>query len=476
MSASVVWFREDLRLGDHPALAAAIARGAPLQLVYVLDSDRPRAPGGASLWWLHHSLAALATAVTERGGRLVLRRGDSRECLRQVVEESGADALFFSRGYNPEDAVLERELKDWGDGSGVTVRRYPGRLLFEPEKIRTQGGAPFKVFTPFWKACLAEPAPPPPIPAPARLLTGKPLASVSLDEFRLLPTKPDWADGLRAAWTPGEEAAHERLQDFLDGAAANYSVLRDTPGAPGTSRLSPHLHFGEISPRQIWHAASSRRTSGQEKGIDSFLREVGWREFCHHLLVLFPELPDSPFRPEFADFPWLDNAGHLRAWQRGRTGVPIVDAGMRELWQTGWMHNRVRMVVASYLVKNLLIPWQRGEAWFWDTLVDADLANNSAGWQWVAGSGADAAPYFRIFNPVRQGERFDVNGRYVRRWVPEVAKLPDAYVHRPWEAPQSILDAAGMALGRDYPEPLVDLSTTRTRALAAYEKIGKSRA
>lgn len=475
MATTVVWLREDLRLTDHPALAAAIGRDGPVVLAYVLDSSRPFSPGGASAWWLHHSLAALGEAVSRRGGQLVLRQGDTEACLRDIVEDSGADALYFSRGYSSDDALIERQLKEWGDGAGIAIRRYPGRLLFEPEKIRNKSGDPFKVFTPFWKAFLAAPPPVPPVEAPVRLPAAKRLASVSLDEFQLLPTKPDWASGLRAAWVPGEDAAHERLEAFLDESAADYASLRDTPGMPGTSRLSPYLHFGEISPRQIWHAASSRRVSGREKGIDAFLRELGWRDFCHHLLVLFPELPAEPFRPEFAQFPWLDNPQHLRAWQRGQTGVPIVDAGMRELWETGWMHNRVRMIAASYLVKNLLIPWQQGEAWFWDTLVDADLANNSAGWQWVAGSGADAAPYFRIFNPVRQGERFDGDGSYVRRWIPELAKLPDALLHKPWEASATVLEEAGVTLGLDYPEPLVDLSATRGRALGAYDKIRKNR-
>ena len=382
-------------------------------------------------------------------------------------------ALLFSRSYNPGDELLEQRLKQWGDKSGISVRRFPGRLLFEPEQIRNKSGGPFKVFTPFWKACLVQPAPAAPLAAPESLAGAKQLPSAALNELKLLPTRPDWAGGLREYWKPGEAAAHERLEKFLDEAAADYAAMRDSPGAPGTSRLSPYLHYGEISPRQIWHAASSRRAAGKEKGIDAFLREVGWREFCHHLLVLFPDFPERPFRPEFADFPWLDNPEHLAAWQRGQTGVPIVDAGMRELWHTGWMHNRVRMIVASFLVKNLLIPWQQGEAWFWDTLVDADLANNSAGWQWVAGSGADAAPYFRIFNPIRQGERFDAEGEYVRRWVPEVGGLPDAYIQKPWEAPEFVLKQAGLTLGRDYPKPLVDLATTRNRALEAYEEIRK---
>ena len=477
---TIHWFRHDLRLADHPALSAAVARDAAIVPVYVLDDDGDGdwALGGASRWWLHHALAALGQGLEACGSRLVLRRGATVAALLKLAEETGAATISFTRGYDPASRRLEATLQTECKRAGLDLKRYSGALLFEPEAIRTKTGDPFRVFTPFWKACQDAPPPRPSLPAPERLgRHARGPASDSLASWSLLPLKPDWAGGMRATWVPGEAGAVERLSDFLDEAVANYASDRDLPGKPGTSRLSPYLHFGNISPRQCWHSArlAAGMNPAKSTGAATFLREIGWREFSAHLLYHYPHLADTPFRPDFAVFPWSDdkaaNSRNLKAWQRGRTGYPIVDAGMRELWQTGWMHNRVRMIVASLLCKHMLIPWQDGARWFWDTLVDADVASNQASWQWVAGSGADAAPYFRIFNPVLQGAKFDPAGDYVRRYVPELAKLPPAHIHRPWEAPPAVLAAAGVTLGKNYPRPIVDHAEGRARALAAYARM-----
>jgi deoxyribodipyrimidine photo-lyase len=358
---------------------------------------------------------------------------------------------------------------------GLEVQSFNSALLFEPWTVANQEGKPFQVFTPFWRHCLGlnEPAPPQPapdaLPGPARRPKSEPLAA-----FELEP-KIDWAAGLRAAWQPGEAGAQAALRCFLEAAFTGYAQQRNRPDLPGTSRLSPHLHFGEIGPRQVWHglkAWAARRGMADAAWRGSqFLAEVGWREFAHHLLFHFPHTPTEPLRPEFARFPWRRHPEGLRAWQRGRTGYPIVDAGMRELWATGWMHNRVRMITASFLVKDLLVDWREGARWFWDTLVDADLASNTLGWQWTAGCGADAAPYFRIFNPVSQGEKFDPQGDYVRRWAPELAGLPAEWIHQPWAAPPEVLARAGVELGRHYPAPVVNHAIAREVALEAWAKI-----
>ncbi|GHD51742.1 deoxyribodipyrimidine photo-lyase [Thalassobaculum fulvum] len=470
---TLLWFRQDLRLTDNPALTAAVAAGRPLIPVFVLDdADAGHwATGGAARWWLHHSLEALAEAMGTRGGSLVLRRGPASEVIGRLVEETGAAAVFWNRRYEPWATRRDAEIKADLKRRGVEARSFNSALLCEPWQIETRTGGPYKVFTPFWKALraaveTATPTPPPErLPTPARMPTGDALA-----DWALTPRGPDWAGGLRAAWLPGENAALRRLDGFLDEAVLDYARKRDLPAEPATSRLSPHLHFGELGPRQAWHAALSRHEPGR---TDKFLSELAWREFAHHLLHHFPDLPDRPLRPEFAGFPWVDDPQGLRAWQQGRTGYPIVDAGLRELWQTGWMHNRVRMIVASFLIKDLLIPWQAGEAWFWDTLVDADLANNAASWQWVAGCGADAAPFFRVFNPSLQGVKFDPDGAYVRRWVPELARLPAAAIHSPWAARPLDLADAGIRLGRDYPGPIVDHAAARDRALAAFKALRK---
>lgn len=472
----IVWFRNDLRVADHPALSAAAATGAPVVALYVLDdvSAGRWVYGAASRWWLHGSLEALGRDVATLGGRLVLRRGAALEVVPALAAEIGAEAVYCSRAYEPWAAALERDLNARLEPRGVALRRFAGRLLHEPEAIRTQSGEPYRVYTPFWRAVLAAGQPRRPLPTPSRLAPlAKMPASERLADWRLTPSKPDWAGGLRAAWMPGEAGARRRLETFLDRHIARYHEQRDVPSIEATSRLSPHLAFGEISPASVWHAARAleAREPALARGVEVFLKELAWREFSAHLLFHFPELPERPFRAEFAEFPWRRDSKALAAWQRGQTGYPIVDAGMRELWATGYMHNRVRMVVASFLVKHLLIPWQEGEAWFWDTLVDADLANNAASWQWVAGSGADAAPYFRIFNPVTQGTKFDAEGRYVRRWVGELARLPDGVIHAPWEAPQEVLAAAGVRLGETYPAPIVDHKAARERALDGYDVV-----
>ncbi len=464
----ILWFRRDLRLTDNPALAAAVASGRPIVPIYILD-ETPGAPliGGASRWWLHHSLAALARDLAARGATLVLRRGLAAAVLDELIATTGAGAVYWNRCYDPEAVSCDTALKAALAARGLEARSFNAALLFEPQAIATTAGEPYRVFTQFWKTCLHAPEPAAPVAAPSRLEPRRgAMTSDSLETWRLLPRAPDWSVGLRTAWTPGEDSALRRLDAFLDQALGVYATARDLPDRQGTSRLSPHLHFGEIGPRQVWHAARIRAGSGA--GVDRFLAELGWREFSHHQLFHFPHLATRSLRPEFERFPWARDEHLLRAWQRGRTGYPIVDAGMRELWQTGWMHNRVRMIVASFLVKDLLQPWTDGAAWFWDTLVDADLANNAAGWQWVAGCGADAAPYFRVFNPVLQGEKFDPAGDYVRRFVPELGRLPPAWIHKPFQAPPDVLAAAGIVIGESYPRPLVDHGAARARALAAF--------
>lgn len=476
---TIVWFRRDLRLTDNPALAAAVDAGSAVVPLFILDEDSPGAwaPGGASRWWLHESLAALRRALGEQGLELVLRRGAPAAILDDLARETGARAVHWNRCYEPYAIARDKAVKAGLADRGLEVRSFAASLLHEPWTVTTRSGGPYKVFTPFWKALRAQGDPDAPLPAPTHLKPGAAAQTDDLDAWGLLPHRPDWAGGLRDTWSPGEAGAQERLADFLERAVTAYPDDRNRPDRPGTSRLSPHLAWGEISPRQIWHRVRDRlRAAGDsaaERGCWSFLRELGWRDFSYHLLYHWPDFPERTWQPGFAAFPWRDDEAGYRAWCRGRTGYPAVDAAMRELWHSGWMHNRMRMVAASFLVKHLLIPWQRGEAWFWDTLADADLANNSASWQWVAGCGADAAPYFRIFNPVAQGETHDPDGAYVRRWVPELARLPGKYLNKPWEAPPEILRDSGVKLGETYPKPLVDHKMARDRALGAYAEIKK---
>ena len=476
---TIVWFRRDLRLTDNPALAAAVDAGGAVVPLFILDEDSPGAwaPGGASRWWLHESLAALRQALGEQGLELVLRRGVPAAILDDLARETGARAVHWNRCYEPYAIARDKAVKAGLADRGLEVRSFAASLLREPWTVITRSGGPYKVFTPFWKALRDQGDPDAPLPAPTHAKPGAPARTDDLDAWGLLPHGPDWAGGLRDTWSPGEAGAQERLADFLERAVTAYPDDRNRPDRPGTSRLSPHLAWGEISPRQIWHRVRDRlRAAGDgaaERGCWSFLRELGWRDFSYHLLYHWPDFPERTWQPGFAAFPWRDDEAGYRAWCRGRTGYPAVDAAMRELWHSGWMHNRMRMVAASFLVKHLLIPWQRGEAWFWDTLADADLANNSASWQWVAGCGADAAPYFRIFNPVAQGETHDPDGAYVRRWVPELARLPGKYLNKPWEAPPEILRDSDVKLGETYPKPLVDHKMARDRALGAYAEIKK---
>ena len=459
-SSTLVWLRNDLRIADNPALAAALKHDAPVHAVYVLETDRGLRPlGGAAKVWLHESLAALNGALAERGVRLSYREGESRTVLPEIVRETGAERVYWNRRYDPAGRSHDAALKSALKSDGLAVESFNGSLLIEPWDIATKQGTPYGVFTPFWKALKDKPTPEP----IGRIEKHAAIAAPALD----LDAPPFWADGIVQRWAIGEKAAKTVLADFLDDLLADYPTDRDLPRKRATSEMSPHLRFGEIGPRQIWFAVRHLIDSkpSMASAGEKFLSEVAWREFSYHLLYHRDDIASHSMQERFDDIEWRADAKALHAWQKGQTGIPIVDAGMRQLWQTGWMHNRVRMLTASLLTKNLLIDWRTGENWFWDTLVDADPANNPASWQWVAGSGADAAPYFRIFNPVTQGEKFDPGGDYVREWVPELKGMPDKWVHKPWLADAATLDKAGLKLGVTYPEPIVDLKSSRERAL-----------
>ena len=464
----IVWFRNDLRLSDNPALAAAAGKG-PVLPVYILDDDTPGefAPGAASRWWLHHSLTRLDEALD---GRLIILQGDAEKLIPELAADVDAAGVYWNRGYEPWQIPRDRSIKSTLQDSDYKAKSFGGSLLFEPQSVTKADGTPYRVFTPFYrKGCLENmPAPREPLEAPDLEFADAKIDCVTVDELELLP-EIEWYDGIAEEWTPGEDGAKERLKTFMSDGIQHYKEGRNRPDEPYVSRLSPHLHFGELSPNQAWYAAGESGAS--DKDIDHFRSELGWREFSYYLLYHFPDLPRTNFQKKFDRFPWREDEKSLRAWQKGRTGYPIVDAGMRELWQTGYMHNRVRMIVGSFLVKNLLIHWHHGEDWFWDTLVDADLANNSASWQWIAGCGADAAPYFRIFNPVTQSGKFDPDGDYIRRFVPELADVPAKHIHEPWAAPDDVLEAAGVTLDETYPSPIVDLKETRERALAAFKSL-----
>lgn len=467
----LVWLRDDLRLDDHVAITKAAQRG-PVLPVFVWDQGVTRPAGAASRWWLHHSLSRLAQAIKDQGGQLVFQSGATVAELRRLAKQVNAAGLYFSRHYEPEQIQLEAQIHQ-ELGGALELKRYGGRLLREPEQLANQSGKPYRVFTPFWRALQRQMLDDPPAPiqsVPDWFAPGT--STLDLDALGLLPSL-SWADEWSNLWEPGEAGAAARLGAFLDTPINQYDHNRNRPDLPGTSRLSAHLHFGEVSPSQVWRRVRFEMDAGSVSEAQgwAFLREIGWREFSNHLLFHFPGFPTENHRPQFDHFPWRDDAVGLAAWQRGKTGFPIVDAGMRELWQTGWMHNRVRMIVGSFLVKDLMIDWRQGESWFWDTLVDADLANNASGWQWISGSGADAAPFFRIFNPMTQGEKFDPQGRYIRRWVPELERMPDKWLNRPWEAPSALLAEAGVRLGVDYPHPIVDHAAARKAALAAFKTL-----
>lgn len=469
----LLWFRLDLRLKDNPALSAAVRSKTPVVPIFIWAPEEENSwpPGAASRWWLHQSLSDLERELLRIGSRLIFRKGPTEDAIRKLLRETHASSVFWNRRYEPATRERDGKLKQKLLAQGIQVQSFNSALLFEPWTILNRTGQPFQVFSAFWKTCLNQPEPAEAEAAPKQLKAPSNWPdSLALIEFEL-ESKINWAAGIRAAWTPGEMGATRELKRFLSGGFERYASERNIPSKTGTSCLSPHLHFGEISPREIWHAVFARRNSENAQSIDSYLREVGWREFAYHLVFHFPFTTNEPLRREFKRFPWRTDRALLKAWQRGKTGYPLVDAGMRELWATGWMHNRVRLVVASFLTKHLRIRWEEGAYWFWDTLVDADLANNTLGWQWTAGCGADAAPYFRIFNPVLQSEKFDPDGEYIRKWVPELASVPVPWIHKPWLAPELTLAEADVQLGSTYPKPIVPHEDTRREALEAFERI-----
>ena len=473
MSHAVVWFRNDLRLADNPALNAALEGGFTPLCVYVHapEEEGEWAPGAASEAWRHHSLVALDADLRARGSRLLIRRGPTRQAVSSLIAEADAQAVFWNRKYEPatqpRDAALKRELKE----QGLQVESFNGALLFEPWSLATQQGGPYKVFTPFWRNALTQLRLPALHKAPEALPgISEKFASEAIESLKLLPSL-GWDEGFWGKWQPGEAGAQEALEVFIDGALRGYRSDRDRPDRTGTSLLSPHLHFGEVAPWRIVAELEKARNAANAADMDAYIRELGWREFAYHLLHHFPETTTRNLNPRFEHFEWAnEDTNALHAWQRGQTGVPIVDAGLRELWATGYMHNRVRMIVGSWLTKHMRQHWLQGARWFWDTLVDADLANNTLGWQWVAGTGADASPYFRVFNPVTQAQKFDPDAAYITRWVPELAALPVAARFAPWMH----ADLA-KRLAPDYPRaPMIDLAAGRDAALAAYKRSAPS--
>lgn len=469
MSTAIVWFRQDLRCHDNPALAQACANHQKIIPLYIKEPNPCLTMGRAQQWWLHHSLCSLQQDLRKVNLDLYFRCAEPLDLLNELIIQNQVEAVYWNRCYEPMHSARDQRIKTALKNQGIKVVSYNGSLLHEPWEVLTQGGSYFKVFTPYWRQCL-------------RQIQIRPLLNINewpakqsiysepLEDWALLPKNPNWAKEFSNYWHPGESGAMANLDYFIEHYLCVYREARNEPFKNATSRLSPHLHFGEISPHQIWTAVQQ---AGQcsECDLDSiqfYLSELGWREFSYQLLYHYPQLMDTHFKSQFNNFLWQEDEVSLLLWQQGLTGYPIIDAGMRELWRTGYMHNRVRMITASFLIKDLMIDWRKGAAWFWDTLLDADLANNSASWQWVAGCGADAAPYYRIFNPVLQGEKFDPQGNYVRRWVPELAKVPDKWLHHPWNAPKESLP---IVLGKDYPLPIVDHATARQIALSSYHKL-----
>ncbi len=465
MRTTIVLFQQNLRVADNPSLVRAAECGRVVPL-FIWDESVGRQPGAASRWWLYKALADLQKNLSRLGTPLILRRGKTAAVLHHILQETGAEVAAWQERCERPIALRDMGIADALRKSGVEVFLDDGFLLFHPTAIRTAAGRPFRVFTPFARACFTAKLPARPL-APPKVLRGiAGLASETLESLNLIPGASAWTKGLAKTWDIRESAAQDKIADFVAQRLTHYADDRDRPDREGTSRLSPYLHYGQISPRQLWHAVQNEKAAGDaaHPSIERYLLELLWREFSWHLLQQFPLVAEKPLNPAFVHFPWRADHVGLEAWQKGLTGYPIVDAGMRQLWQTGWMHNRVRMVVASFLIKHLLIDWRVGEAWFWDTLVDADLGANAASWQWVAGCGADAAPYFRIFNPILQGQKFDPNGDYIRRYVPELAGLTVKYIHTPWLAPVAILAEAGATA---YPQPIIEHGFARKRALAA---------
>lgn len=476
MNKAIVWFRRDLRVADHPALHAACAAGFAIEAVYIHapEEEGEWKPGAAANWWLHHSLVALEQDLRALGIRLRIMQGSSLTCLQRLAAQVGADSVYWNRRYEPLVMARDREIKSALRDAGRTVHTFNGALLFEPWEAQTLQGGPYRVFTPFWRSLVSRTEMIFALPVPeSPVVTATPdiavAGSFAIDDLGLLP-KIRWDSAFADGWKPGAQGAQIALNTFLAEAVADYKHSRDIPSRAGTSRLSPFLAWGNISPRQILVAIRDAQRSHPkiaEQGA-AYVRELGWREFSWHLLYHFPHTTNSNLNPKFAQFPWAEpDRECLAAWQQGQTGIPLVDAGMRELWSSGWMHNRVRMIVASFLTKNLRYHWIHGARWFWDTLVDADLANNTMGWQWAAGTGADAAPYFRVFNPVLQGERFDPKGSYVRAHIPQLRAVPERWVHQPWMVPLALRAKSDVDAAR-YPEPIVSLAATRQAALAAY--------
>lgn len=471
----IVWFRHDLRLTDNIALSKAAETGQPIIALYIYDQKALGKSdyGAASKWWLHHNLADFQKNLKDKGLNLVLREGRSLDILKEIIKETGAESLFYNRLYEPWSIARDKDIKETLKDQDIDVQSFQGHYLFEPWQIKNKSGDPYKVFTPYYKTCMAlEDHIGDPLPVPHTL---KPYKNISLKDIKDLGFLPkiDWDKKLESHWEYGEDGAHNRFNAFLDSRLHQYKDGRNRPDKDYTSMMSPYLRFGIISPRSLWHACRTYTLAqdAPESQTESFLRELIWREFCNHLLFYNPEMPEKPLQEKFEPFPWKTNKTFRHAWEKGRTGYPIVDAGMRQMWETGWMHNRVRMIVGSIMVKHFLQAWQDGEAWFWDCLIDGDLANNSAGWQWIAGCGADAAPYFRVFNPILQGEKFDPDGDYVRQYVPELKDMPSKYIHKPWEAPKDVLDKANVVLDDTYPSPVIDHKHGRERALEAFESL-----